>query len=50
MLTWIKKRVRYYEAFDWACETDDRPYRRGYLIAAIEDWKWMTSGGMAVSS
>lgn len=50
MITWIKRRVRQFENFDWATSEDDRPSRRNYIQLAIEDWQWMTSGatGMEV--
>jgi hypothetical protein len=43
MLMWIKRRVRQFENFDWATENNDRPSRRAYIQAAIEDWMWMNS-------
>lgn len=50
MLTWIKKRVRDFEGFDWATENNDRPSRKDYIKLALEDWQWMTGNatGMEV--
>lgn len=39
MLTWIKKRVRMYEAFDFANEENPTD-RKEYISAAVEDWQW----------
>lgn len=41
-LTWIKKRVRSFEAFDWAMEEnrDSKPSRKSFIICAIEDYQW----------
>ena len=39
MLSWIKKRVRMYEAFDFAASSIPRT-RATYISAAIEDYQW----------
>lgn len=48
MLSWIKKRARRFEEFFQFNEPNDRPSRKECIRAAVEDWQWMTSGGMAV--
>ena len=51
MLSWIKKRVREYEGFDFASEFDDRPTsRRDYIKAALEDWMWMHSNATGLET
>lgn len=40
-LTWIKKRVRMYELFDWAIEFGTPTTRRSIIVCAIEDYNWM---------
>jgi hypothetical protein len=42
-LTWIKKRVRMYEAFEWSTY-EPLPARRSIIYMAIEDYNWMNQG------
>ena len=39
-LTWIKKRVRLYEQYEWFVEHTP-PARRSIIVIAVEDYNWM---------
>lgn len=41
-LTWIKKRVRMYEQFEWSTY-EPLPARRSIITFAIEDYNWMNN-------